>query len=117
MDETTSLRVCSLVAGVICSDEEMSPDERSFLLRVVEQFGLPRDCALMPITDSDDVAAELSRLPEATRWETLELLIQAAAADGKVVDAERQFLSVVTAQLDLTEADIEERLQRALDGS
>jgi uncharacterized tellurite resistance protein B-like protein len=116
MDESSSRRICSLIAGVICSDEEMTPDERSFLLRTVEKFGLPRDIALMPITDKDDVAAELGQLPESVRWETLDLLIQAAAADGKFVNAEREILGVVTAMLGLSKTDLEARLRRELDG-
>ncbi|MBW2523214.1 MAG: TerB family tellurite resistance protein [Deltaproteobacteria bacterium] len=117
MDDQTSRRVISLIAGVICSDEKMSPEERSFLLRVAEKLGLPRDLALMPVTDKEEVAAELGRLPEATRWETLDLLIQAAAADGQVVPEERELIGVVVAQLGLKESDVEKRLQNALQGS
>ncbi len=117
MDEETSRRVCSLIAGVICSDEKMSPDERSFLLRVVEQFGLARDIALMPTTDRRDVVEELAKLPESIRHETLDLLIAAAAADGKIVQAERDFLNVVTAQLGVSDADLEQRLAQALSAS
>lgn len=115
MDERTSRRICSLIAGVICSDEKMTPEERSFLLRILDRFDLPRDTALMPVTEGQDVAAELARLPEATRWETLELLIQAAAVDGRVVPAERAILEAVTGQLGLDPADIEERLRRVLE--
>ena len=116
MEEPTSRRICSLIAGVICSDEKMSPDERSFLLRTADKFGLPRDIALMPITEKDDVAAELGQLSEALRWETLDLLIKAAAADGKIVEAEREILGVVTGMLGLSKGDLEERLRRELAG-
>jgi uncharacterized tellurite resistance protein B-like protein len=116
MDESTSRRICSLIAGVICSDEQMSPDERSFLLRTAEKFGLPRDLALMPVTDAGDVAAELGALPEDLRWETLDLLIKAAAADGKIVDSERRILGVVTGLLGLSKTDLEKRLGSELSG-
>jgi uncharacterized tellurite resistance protein B-like protein len=85
MDEETSRRVCSLIAGVVCSDGR-------------------------------DVAEELSLLPEATRHETLNLLVQAAAADGQIVASERALLGVVAQQLGVTDEDLEARLQQALAG-
>ena len=76
--------MCSLIAGVVCSDGTMSADEREFLKRVMVQCGLPTDTALMP-TYREDAAAELAELPAAVREQTLELVILAAAVDGRIV--------------------------------
>ena len=113
MNEETGRRVCALIAGVVCSDDEMSPEERRFLKRVLEKFGLETDTALMP-TYAEDVAAELAQLPEATRWEALDLVIQAAAADGKIVPAERAIVDTIAAELGVDQDVIVERFRRAL---
>lgn len=113
MDEETGRRVCSLVAGVVCSDSKMSPDERDFLKRVMVKFGIETDTALMP-TYGEEVAAELAQLPEATRWETLDLVIKAAAVDGKIVPAERAVVDAVAGQLGVSQDDVVERLKQEL---
>jgi tellurite resistance protein len=113
MDEETGRRVSSLVAGVLCADGEMSPDERSFLKRVLQHVGVDPDTVLMP-TYGEDVAAELALLPEATRWETLDLVIQAAAIDGKIVPAERAIVDAIAQQLGVAPEDIVERFRRLL---
>ena len=113
MDEETGRRACSLIAAVLCADGEMSPDERSFLKRVLQKFGLETDTALMP-TYQQDVAEELAQLPEATRWETLDLVIQAAAADGKIVPAERAIIDVIATELGVDAATLVERFRHAL---
>ena len=115
MDEETARRVCSLIAGVICVDSEMSPDERSFLKRVMAQCGLETDTALAP-TYGEDVAAELAQLPEQIRGQVLDLVIQAAAADGKIVPNERAIVDVIAKELGVSQEDIIERFRRALPG-
>ena len=113
MDEETGRRVCSLIAGVICSDNKMSPDERSFLKRVLERCGLETDTALMP-TYAGDVAEELAQLPDGIRQEMLDLVILAAVADGDIVDSERAIVDVVAKEIGVTQDDLEGRLAKAL---
>jgi uncharacterized tellurite resistance protein B-like protein len=113
MDEEIGRRVCSLIAGVICSDDKMSPEERDFLKRVLVKFGFETVTALMP-TYGGDVAAELALLPETTRWETLDLVIQAAVADGQIVPAERAIIDIIAKELGVPKEDIIERFKRAL---
>lgn len=114
MDEQTGRRVCELVAGVLCADDEMSPDERVFLKRVLERCGVETDTALMP-TYGEDVAAELARLPDVIRSEMLDLIVAAAVADGKVVPSERAIIDVVAAELGITDDDVTERIRYALE--
>lgn len=90
----------------------MAPPEREFLKRVMKNFGLETDSALMP-TYGQDITEELAQLPEATKWEVLDLVIQAAIADGQVVPAERAYINVIAQQLGVSDEDIGERFKRA----
>ena len=114
MDETTARRACSLVAAVLCTDGELSVEERELLKRVMTRFGLETDTVLMP-TAPADMAAELDSLPEAVRWEMLFLVVQAAAADGVIVPNERAMVDVVAGYLGVAEADVVEMFRKALD--
>jgi uncharacterized tellurite resistance protein B-like protein len=114
MDEETGRRVCSIIAGVLCADGEMGVEERAFLKRVMQHVGIETDTALMP-TYGDDIAEELAQLPEAARWETLDMVIAAAAADGQFKPAERAFVDIIAKELGVDEADVVARMGRALD--
>ncbi|MEZ4441700.1 MAG: hypothetical protein R3B72_21545 [Polyangiaceae bacterium] len=116
MDEETARRMCSLIAGVVCSDGTMSADEREFLKRVMVQCGLPTDTALMP-TYREDAAAELAELPAAVREQTLELVILAAAVDGRITPDERALIDAIAAPLGMDEGAVLARLGAALDAS
>lgn len=113
MEEETARRMCSLIAGVICSDGKMSADEQSFLKRVMSESGLETDTALMPVY-GDDVAEELAQLPEAIRGETLQLVILAAAADGQIHPHERQIVDTIAQQLGVSEEEVVERFKKVL---
>jgi len=113
MDEETARRMCSLIAGVICSDGKMSGDEQDFLKRVLSECGLETDTALMPVY-ADDVAEELAQLPEAVRDETLSLVILAAAADGQIHPNERAIVDTIAQQLGVGEEEIVERFKKVL---
>ena len=113
MDEETRRRVCSLVAGVLCADERMRAEENAFLKRVLTKLGLDPDTGLMP-TPAAEIATELQALPEATRWETLHLVIQAAAADGEVDPTERAMVETIGRFLEVEPADVGAQLEAAL---
>ena len=114
MEEETARRMCSLIAGVICSDGKMSADEQSFLKRVMSESGLETDTALMPVY-GDDVAEELAQLPEAIRGETLELVIL-AAADGQIHPHERAIVDTIAQQLGVSEEQVVEKFKKVLPG-
>ena len=113
MDGDTARRVCQLVAGVLCSDGEMNEDERAFLKRVLEGFGMPTDVALMP-TYEEDVAGVLRGLPEAHRWRALDLVIKSAVVDGMITPQERGIIDVVAKELDIPHDDLIDRFRREL---
>jgi uncharacterized tellurite resistance protein B-like protein len=116
MEEEAARRISSLIAGVLCSDGEMSKEERAFLKRAMQKLELDPDTALMPIYE-DEVASELAELSEEMRWQTLNLVLDAAAVDGKVERAERAIVDVFAEHLGVSDEDITERLGALLSES
>ena len=41
MDESVRRKVCRLIAGIVVSDEDLSPHEDAFVDRMLERFGIP----------------------------------------------------------------------------
>jgi uncharacterized tellurite resistance protein B-like protein len=117
MDEQASSVVCGLIAGVLIADDDMHVHEASFLRRVRERFGLKPGTAVAPVTDPSEAAAKLAALPESARQEAFTLLIQAAAADGKIAPAERSFLTALAKTLQVDEASLDDRLQHEIAAS
>ncbi|MEM9691704.1 MAG: TerB family tellurite resistance protein [Myxococcota bacterium] len=117
MDAATRRRVCELIAGIISSDGHLDPSELVFMLRTFKAFGIAtgqEDEAVSPAIAKHDAVASMRALPAEVREETLQLLIQSAAADGKVVPAERAYLSAVAEAAEVPEADLERRIDAAL---
>ena len=113
MDEQTSIQVCGLIAGVLASDQDMNNHEAEFLQRIRRRFGVPKRVAAPPVVDPDEAVEQLLAFPEEVRTEALELLIQAAAADGKIAEQERALLSGIVAKLGIDPAELQRRLERA----
>lgn len=114
MDEATRIQICGLIAGVLSADEHMHASEASFLQRVRTRLGLSKGARVMPVVDRGEAIAKLRAFSEDVRHETLALLIEAAAADGAVVPAERAFLGVVAGELRVGADALDERLAAAL---
>lgn len=114
MDEPTSILVCGLIAGVLASDQDMDVHEAGFLQRIRKRFGIAKGVPVPPIADPGAAIHKLQELAEDVQEETLELLIQAAAADGKIAPAERGFLGVVAGKLHLEPERLDERLDEAV---
>lgn len=117
MDERTRRRVCELVMGIIATDRELHPNELTFMLKTFKAFGVATgkdDEAITPTTRSFEAAKAMSELPEAVREETLELLLDSAVVDGKVVQAERVYLRAVGKAAGLSEAEVDDRIEQKL---
>lgn len=114
MDDQTKIEVCGLIAGMLFSDKEMDIHEAGFLQRIRKRFGVPKGAPVKPIVDHDEAVGKLQGFSEEVRKETLELLIQAAAADGKLAPAERSLLDVVAGALQVDPNEIDERVQQEL---
>ncbi len=115
MDEASARRLCSLIAGVLCSDGNMSSEESQFLKRVMAQCGLDTDTGVMAMY-GEDLAEEMAQLDEATRWQALDFVIQAAAADGQIHPSERAWVDAVAHHLGASADDVNARLARATGG-
>jgi uncharacterized tellurite resistance protein B-like protein len=113
MNDRTRRRVCELVAGIIATDREFHPDELQFLLRTFRTFGIATgadDEAVSPTTTTFEAAKAMSELPLDVREEAMDLLVDTAVCDGKVVPAERAFLFAVARAAGIDEDRIDERI-------
>ncbi len=118
MDEELRTRVCRLVAGIVVSDDDLDEKEDVFIDRLLKEFDIPLDqrATIFPIIDRDEAAAEIKTLPAEVQTRALELLIRAAAADGKVAAEEAAYLDTVADALGIDRAVIKARLDAALAG-
>jgi uncharacterized tellurite resistance protein B-like protein len=107
-----------LVAGILVADDALTATEGGFINRLFERLGFdPSERGkTFPIVDGDEAAEALASLPADARDEALALLMEAAMADGVVVDKERRHLVKVAASLGLDEAQVDERLAALTDG-
>jgi uncharacterized tellurite resistance protein B-like protein len=105
-------KICRLIAGLVVSDDDLSPEEDAFLDRMLAGFGIPasdRD-SIFPILDGAEAAAEMQRLPGPVREEALGMLLRAAVADGKIAPEERAYLGVVGAAIGLSSEALDQRI-------
>jgi uncharacterized tellurite resistance protein B-like protein len=116
MDEELRKRVCRLVAGIVVADDDLDDREDEFIDRLMAKFGIPAEQRgeLFPIVDAKEAAEEIVTLPKPVQDEAFSLLLEAAAADKKVVPEERAYIDAVGAALGLDAAAIEARLLAAL---
>ena len=116
MDQDVARKVCRLIAGIVVSDEDLSPTEDAFVDRMLDRFGIPRADreVIFPIIDATDAAAAVRELEPALRTEALGLLIQAAAADGSIAPEELTYLEAVADVIGVTRDDLSDRLSAAL---
>lgn len=114
MDLETRHNVCRLIAGLVVSDDDFAPEEEAFIERMLERFDVPDRDTIFPIISHDEAAEQMRALPGGVQQEALALLIEAAAADGRVADEERAYLRVVGEVVGLDDAAIAARLEAAL---
>lgn len=116
MDESTGRKVCGLIVGMVITDGELTGEENAFVGRLMARFGIKHsdDVLIRPVASGAKAAEILKKLPAQVQQEAFELLIQAAAADGKIVAAERTYLDAVAAVVGSSAERLEERLADAL---
>ena len=90
-----------------------------FVDKMLARFGIPDSerSVLFPLVNSEEAADEFGTLPHAVQDEALDALIEAAAADGKLAEEEREYLQAVARVAGVSEDQLEARCQRALGGS
>ena len=116
MDETTRRKVCRLIAGIVVSDEDLSPQEDAFVDRMLERFQIPlaeRE-VIFPIIDASEAATAMGELDPALRTEAFGLLIEAAATDGSIAPEELGYLEAVAETVGVSRDELADRLSEAL---
>ncbi|HEY3233401.1 MAG TPA: TerB family tellurite resistance protein [Polyangiaceae bacterium] len=119
MDDELAHKLCQLVAGIVITDEDLDAREEAFVERLLTGFGLDasnRD-AIFPLVDSAEAARAMKELPADAQEEGLQLLIQAALADGKVVAEELEYLRAVSRAIGVSDAELEQRIQKSVTAS
>lgn len=116
MDQETSRTVCRLIAGIVVSDDDLDATEDAFVDRMLARFGLPPEerGAIFPILDRSEAAEAIRGLSADVQKEALALLVEAAAADGKIAKEEREYLVAVADELRVPAAELDRRLEAAL---
>ncbi len=116
VDDDTKRLICRMVAGLVASDEDFTDTERAFVEKVLGEFGIPESewDAIFPLVEPDQAREEIAKLNGAAREMAINLLVQAAAADGKIVDEERQYLSAVAEAMAIHQSVIEFRLNKVM---
>ena len=117
VDERQSREVVDLVAGLIATDDEFHPDELKFLAKVFERFGVAGTgdtLVVSPMRHSVQGAKAMRDLPPDVQAEALELLIESAVADGKIVAAERNYLLAVAGAAGISDEELDQRLEARL---
>jgi uncharacterized membrane protein YebE (DUF533 family) len=109
-------RICRLVAGLLVSDDEFAPAEKSFLQRIYARFGLPPDEweKLEPIPVGEASGA-LHELPAEMHTRVAALLVEAAIADGVIDARERVYLLVAAAAMGIDAVEMEQRIAKRLE--
>jgi uncharacterized tellurite resistance protein B-like protein len=107
-------QVCQLIAGIIVADDDLDPAESAFIDRVLLRFGIPLDEreVIFPIVATAEAVARVHELPVEVQGEALELLVEAAAADGKIVPEERNYLKAVAKAMGRDERQLAEMVAR-----
>jgi uncharacterized tellurite resistance protein B-like protein len=112
VDKELRRKICRLIAGLVVADDDLSPEEDSFLDRLLAKFEIPpseRD-AMFPIVDRAEAAQTIRELPKEAQSIALALLIEATVADGVVAPEERAYLDAVGAELGVIGAELEQRI-------
>ncbi len=101
--------MAQLIAGMIASDDDVAHRESQLLQRVLAELGLPPDARgkLFPVIDPREAAEQIGKLAPEVQSEALRLLIDAAAADGKIATSERRYLSAVARAAGIDDAELE----------
>ena len=94
---------CLLVSKVLVADGMMSDDEREFLSSMMTQLGLTADekQRVIDLEGWDEAEKIVNTLDEDERREILDLLMDAASADGRLSPHELATVKRVSAALKL----------------
>jgi uncharacterized tellurite resistance protein B-like protein len=116
MSPEEQAKVIELIEAVIGADGVVVEEERAFLRRVMERFGLSSEDRPGRVVASDPGRATLTLrgLEPDAQMRVMALLVDAAVVDGVVAPEERALLLASAATLGIDAAALEERIARRL---
>lgn len=115
MEVPERAKVRQLIEAVITADGVVSDEEREFLRRVMQRFGMSEDASTeVPGSDPGRATATLRGLAPDVQSRVMALLVEAAIVDGEVVPEERALLLASAATLGIDACALEERIARRL---
>jgi uncharacterized tellurite resistance protein B-like protein len=100
---TPNVAKCLLVSKVLVADGMMSDDEHAFLAVLMDRLALSDadKQRVIDLEDWDQAEPIVRALPEAERQELVEMLVDAASADGHLSPHELATVKQVSAALGL----------------
>jgi uncharacterized tellurite resistance protein B-like protein len=119
VDAEERAKIVGLIEDVIATDGVVSVEEREFLGRVLERFGMTdtdRAERIVPSAPGTSVATLRALAPD-VQMRVMALLVEAAVVDGCVAPEERAFLLASAAALGIDAQALEERIARRLKSS
>jgi uncharacterized membrane protein YebE (DUF533 family) len=118
VDAERRTKIVGLIEDVIAADGVVSDEEREFLSRVLERFGMDQERPAPTVASAPGSAtATLRALEPDTQVRVMALLVEAAVVDGCVAPEEHAFLLAAAAALGIEAQALEERIARRLKSS
>jgi len=117
METADEIRICKVVAQAILADGQLTDEERTFLAKLMDRYGLDEEQRkdVMARNIDDDPAALAEGISEFdTVNELLVELAMAVAADGEITGSERDLLESVAGALGVESADLDLLVRTAL---
>ena len=116
MELEERFKIVGLLEAVVAADGVISDEEREFLRRVVERFGITEDDTTNrpAMSNPGEAMATLRGLPQDVQTRVMALLVEAAIVDGSVAPEERALLLSAAASLGIEACALEERIARRL---
>jgi uncharacterized tellurite resistance protein B-like protein len=107
-------KVSQLLEAVVAADGVITPEEREFVRKAVARWKLPIPDAPLSIRSLGSATEVLRSLDSDSQARVLALLVDAAAADGRVDPREHALLLAAAATLGIDATALEERIIRRL---
>ena len=117
MEAIDKIEICKLVAGAIMADAQITDDEREFLTKLMDRYGLSESerAEVMKRNIGEDPAVGVNALgSDEARNELIVELALAVAVDGQVSSSETKMLQRVADTLDITAEEMTLMLKAAL---
>jgi len=98
---TPAVAKCLVVSKVLIADGMVTDEERTFLAAMMDRFGLDEDekKQVIELKGLDEAEPMVAALPAEERRDIVELLVDAASADGKLSPHEMRTVTRISKAL------------------